>query len=175
VFLENNKRIGDKHMIKKESKAKLKSVTLKLPWMNLDWESDESELKVLRDLVNQLKSRRAFEVSREMSAEQPVYFIDSIVALRGEIRNLLSRLPIQSNESRVLMLTILDWLAEILDEWGTSMSHVNPRIWNFRRFDINDMRKVMKQSWRVVEDVRIRLDKLCKNLEKQLKLEKHIG
>jgi len=160
---------------KKEPKAKLKSVILKLPWMNLAWESDESELKVLRDLLNQLKSRRAFEVNRGMLAEQPVYFIDSIVELRGEIRNLLSQLPIHSNESRVLMLTVMDWLAEILDEWGTSMSHVNPRMWDFRRFDIHEMRKVMEQSWKVVEAVRVRLDKLRKNLEKQLKLEKHIG
>jgi hypothetical protein len=73
-------------MINKRSKAKLKSATLKLPWMNLAWESDESELKALRDLVNQLKSRRAFEVNRGMLAEQPVYFIDSIVELRNEIR-----------------------------------------------------------------------------------------
>jgi vacuolar-type H+-ATPase subunit I/STV1 len=157
---------------KKESKAKLKSVTLKLPWMNLAWESDESEIKSLRDLVNQLKTRRAFEVNRGMLAEQPVYFIDSVVELRSEIRKLLSQLPINANESRVLMLTVMDWLAEILDGWSASMSHINPRIWDFRRFDIHEMRDVMERSWKVVEDVRERLDKLRKDLEKQLKLEK---
>jgi hypothetical protein len=71
------------------------------------------------------------------------------------------------------MLTVMDWLAEILDEWGTSMSHVNPKMWDFRRFDIHDMRDVMERSWKVVEDVRGRLDKLRKDLEKQLKIEKH--
>lgn len=159
-------------MINKRSKAKLKSATLKLPWMNLAWESDESELKALRDLANQLKSRRAFEVNRGMLAEQPVYFIDSIVEFRNEIRKLLSQLPVHSNESRVLMLTVMDWLAEILDEWGTSMSHVNPRMWDFRRLDMHEMREVMKRSWKIVEDVRGRLEKLRKDLEKQLKLEK---
>ncbi len=75
---------------KKESKARLKSVTLKLPWMNLTWESDEREAKALRDLVNQLRSRRAFEINRGMLAEQPVFFIDSVIELRTEIRKLLS-------------------------------------------------------------------------------------
>jgi hypothetical protein len=155
---------------KKESKAKLKSVMLKLPWMNLAWESDESELKALRDLINQLKSRRAFEVNRGMLAEQPVYFIDSVLEFRSEIRKLLSQLPINANESRVLMLTVMDWLSEILDRWSASMIHVNPKTWDFRRFDIYEMGDVMGRSWKIVEDVRERLDKLCKDLEKQLKL-----
>jgi vacuolar-type H+-ATPase subunit I/STV1 len=159
-------------MTKKKEKAKLKSVTLRLPWMNLAWESDESEIKALRDLVNQLKTRRAFEINRGMLAEQPVYFIDSVVELRGEIRKLLSQFPIKANESRMLMLTVMDWLAEILDGWSASMSHINPRMWDFRRFDIHEMRGVMEQSWKVVEDVRERLDKLRNDLEKQLKLER---
>jgi hypothetical protein len=33
------------------------------------------------------------------------------------------------------------------------------------------MRKVMEQSWKVVEDVRKRFERLRKDLEKQLKLE----
>lgn len=157
---------------KKKSKAKLKSVIVKLPWMNLAWESDENELKTLRDLVNQLKSRRAFEINRGMLAEQPVFFIDSVVEMRNEIRKLLSQLPINANESRVLMLTVMDWLAEILDAWSASMNHVNPRTWDFRTFDMHEMSRVMEKSWKVVEDVRNRIDKLRKNLEKQLKLEK---
>jgi vacuolar-type H+-ATPase subunit I/STV1 len=157
---------------KKKTKVKLKSVTLKLPWMNLAWESDESELKALRDLLDQLKSRRAFELNRGMMSEQPVYFLDSVVELRSEIRKLLSQLPINANESRILMLTVMDWLSEILDKWSLSMSNVNPRTWDFRRFDIHDMRDVMAQSWQVVEDVRQKVEKLQKELEKQLKLEK---
>ena len=160
---------------KKKPRAKIQSVTLKLPWMNLAWESDESEVKALRDLVNQLRSRRALEINRGMMAEQPVFFIDSVIELRSEIRKLLSQLPVDARESRVLMLSVMDWLAEILDEWNKSMSHVNPRDWDFRRFDIHDMRTVMERSWKVVEDVRVRLDKLRKDLEKQLKLEKHTG
>jgi hypothetical protein len=156
---------------KKESKARLKSVTLKLPWMNLTWESDEREAKALRDLVNQLRSRRAFEINRGMLAEQPVFFIDSVIELRTEIRKLLSQLPVDAKESRVLMLTVMDWLAEILDEWSKSMAHVNPHAWDFRSFDVREMRKVMEQSWKVVEDVRKRFERLRKDLEKQLKLE----
>lgn len=157
---------------KKESMAKLKSVTLKLPWMNLAWESDESEIIALRDLVNQLRSRRALEINRGMSAEQPVFFIDSVVELRSETRKLLSNLPVGANESRVLMLTVMDWLAEILDEWSKSMGHVNPNTWDFRRFDMHDMREVMERSWKVVEEVRKRMDKLRRDLERQLKFEK---
>lgn len=157
---------------KKESKARLKSVTLKLPWMNLAWESDESEVRALRDLVNQLRSRRALEVNRGMLAEQPVFFIDSVVELRSETRKLLSQLPLGANESRVLMLTVMDWLAEILDEWSKAMSHVNPNAWDFRRFDVHEMREVMEQSWKVVEEVRKHMDKLRRDLEKQLKFEK---
>jgi hypothetical protein len=157
---------------KRKPQAKLKSVTLKLPWLNLSWESDESELKALRDFTNQLRSRRAFEVNRGTMAEQPVYFIDSVVEMRSEIRKLLSRLPVNANESRILMLTVVDWLAEILDEWSISMGRVNPRVWDFRRFDIFDMREVMDRSWKKVEDVRERLDKLKKELEQQLSMEK---
>jgi hypothetical protein len=154
-----------------ESKAKLKSAILKLPWMNLSWESDESEVRVLRNLVDQLRSRRAFEINRGMLAEQPVFFIDSVIELRNETRKLLSLLPLHAKESRLLMLTVLDWLAEILDEWSKSMTHVNPNAWDFRRFDLRQMRDVMERSWKVVEEVRKRFEKLRRDLEKQLKLE----
>jgi vacuolar-type H+-ATPase subunit I/STV1 len=159
-------------MAKKKSKAKLQSVALKLPWMSLSWESDESEIRSLRDLVDQLKSRRAFEINRGLLAEQPVFFIDSVIEMRSEIRKLLSQLPVDAHESRVLMLSVMDWLAEILDEWSKSMAHVNPRHWDFRSFSIHDMQEVLERSWKVVEDVRKRLEKLRKGLEKQLKLER---
>ena len=155
---------------KKQSAARLRSITLKLPWVDLAWKSDESELEALRDLVDQLSSRRAFQVNRGMLMEEPVYFIASVVQLRSEIRTLLSRLPVGANESRILMLTVMDWLAEILDVWSASMKHVNPGAWDFRRLGTHEMEEVMRRSWQTVDDVRGRLDKLRKDLETQLNL-----
>ncbi len=118
-------------MVKKKSRAQLKSVTLKLPWMDLAWQSDESEVKALRDLVNQLRSRRAFQMNRGMLAEEPVYFIDSVLEMRSEVRKILSQLPVNANEARVLLLSVMDWLAQILDRWSADMTEVNPDEWNF--------------------------------------------
>jgi len=153
---------------KKKAPAKLKSVSLKLPFMDAEWESDESELKVLMGLLNQLRSRRAMEVSRGMMAEQPVFFLDSIVQLRKEIRTLLNELPVKAHESRLIMLTVMDWLGEILDEWSRSMSQISPDAWDFRRLNMSDMRHIMQASWAVVEDVRKRMDILARDLERQL-------
>lgn len=152
----------------KKSKAKLKSVTLNIPAISLSWESDERELKSLRDLLNQIRSRRAFEVSRAMRSEQPVFFLDSIVQMRNETRKLLDDLPVGANESRILMLTVMDWLANILDEWSNAMSRISPNAWDFRRLDMSDMMSVMEHCWHVVENVRKRLDKLAIELEQQL-------
>ena len=152
----------------KKSKAKLKSVTLNIPAISLSWESDERELKSLRDLLNQIRSRRAFEVSRAMRSEQPVFFLDSIVQMRNETRRLLDALPVGANESRILMLTVMDWLANILDEWSNSMSRISPNAWDFRRLDMSDMMAVMEHCWHVVENVRDRLDNLAIELEQQL-------
>lgn len=152
----------------KKSKAKLKSVTLNIPGISLSWESDERELKSLRDLLNQIRSRRAFEVSRAMRSEQPVFFLDSIVQMRNETRKLLDDLPVGANESRILMLTVMDWLANILDEWSNAMSRISPNAWDFRRLDMSDMMAVMEHCWHVVENVRDRLDNLAIELEQQL-------
>jgi hypothetical protein len=159
---------GENMSPSKKSKAKLKAITLSLPWMSLEWESDERELKALRDLLNQLRSRRAFEINRGIMSEQPVFFLDSIVQMRTETRRLLDKLPIGANESRILMLTVMDWLGEILDEWSHTMSRVRPNAWDFRRLDMSDIMTVMKHSWNTVENVRKRLDKLAIELERQL-------
>jgi len=152
----------------KKSKAKLKFVTVNLPGIGLSWESDERELKALRDLLNQLRSRRAFEVSRAMKSEEPVFFLDSIVQMRNQTRRLLDDLPVGANESRILMLTVMDWLANILDEWSHAISRISPNARDFRHLDMSDMMAVMKHCWHVVENVRKRSEKLAIELEQQL-------
>lgn len=49
--------------------------------MNLAWESEESELKALRDLVNQLKSGRAFEVSRRVHPFLAAFLVEKITVI----------------------------------------------------------------------------------------------
>jgi hypothetical protein len=134
-------------MIEKNiSKAELKSISVKLPWMNLVWESDENELKELRNLVNELQSKRAFQINRGMLVERPVILIDSVIEMRNEIRKLLSQLPIKANESRFIMITVMDWLAEILDAWSTSTNNVSPRQRDFKRPDMHEIRLVLERS-----------------------------
>ena len=154
---------------KKKTQARLKTVTLKLPWMSVAWDSDEKELKALRDLLNEVQTRRAFEVNRGMIKEQPVHFLDSILQMRDKTRKLINTLPLDAKETRLIMLTVMDWLSEILDEWNRSMINVNAGSWDFRRFNPRDMMDVMDKSWNVIEDVRKRFDLLVKDLKKQLK------
>ncbi len=154
---------------KKKTQARLKTVTLKLPWMSVTWDSDEKELKALRDLLNEVQTRRAFEVNRGMIKEQPVYFLDSILQMRDRTRKLVNTLQLDAKETRLIMLTVMDWLSEILDDWNRSMIYVNSESWDFRRFNPHDMMDVMDKSWNVIEDVRKRFDLLVKDLEKQLK------
>lgn len=155
---------------KKLSKAQLQFISVKLPWMNLVWESNERELKELRNLVNELKSQRAFQINRGILVEQPVILIHSVIEMRNEIRKLLSQLPVEADESRTIMITVLDWLAEILDAWNTAVNHVSPRQRDFKGFDRYDIRLAMERSWKVVEHVRRRMETLRKNLEYQLML-----
>ncbi len=104
-----------------------------------------------------------------MIKEQPVYFLDSILQMRDRTRKLVNTLPLDAKETRLIMLTVMDWLSEILDEWNRSMINVNSESWDFRRFNPHDMMDVMDKSWNVIEDVRKRFDLLVKDLEKQLK------
>jgi hypothetical protein len=125
---------------------------------------------VIRDLVDQIRTRRAFEIGRGMLLEQPSYFLLSIVEMRDATRKLLERLPVKATQSRLILLTVMDWLAEILDEWHRAQKNVNPRAWNFQQLDMSDMRRVMKDCWSVVEKARVHLSQLRSDLESQLKL-----
>ena len=72
-----------------KAKAKLKKVSIKLPFVNAEWEAEEAEQRVLRDLVDQLRTRRAFELNRGAAQEQPDHFLASIVEARSNMRELL--------------------------------------------------------------------------------------
>ena len=117
-----------------------------------------------------IRTRRAFEVGRGILLEHPSYFLRSVVEMRDVTRKLLARLPVKATQSRLLLLTVMDWLAEILDEWHRAQEIVNPRFSDFHQFDMSDMRKVMEDCWSVVEKVRDRLSQLWSSLESQLKL-----
>lgn len=158
---------------KKSSKAKLTSVSLNLPWVTLSWESDESELRALRDLVNEIRGRSAFELDRGMLDQHPAGFFLSVVELRTKIREkFLPQLPVDANESRLLFLAVINCLGEIIDKWHTAMSEVNPSFFDLNHFDMDELTKIKELSWKTVEDVRKRLDELCQDLEGQLKLSK---
>ena len=150
--------------------ACLKTVTLKLPFLELVWDSDEREATALRNFTNQFRSRRAFEVNRSAITEHPLGFIRSVSEARSEVRKLLNSLPLKAKESRLVLLTVMDWLSEIDDKWFEATLYFDPNAKNFRDLDMTDMVQVMKATWPVIEVVRQRVEQLVGVLETQLRL-----
>lgn len=148
--------------------AQLKKVALDLKLVKLEWESNDRELVVLRNLTNAIRSRRAFEVSRGMATEDPIAFLASINEFRGELRRLLNELPHSSTEARTVLLAVLDWSAEILDEWHSRLKQVAPNTWEYSKLDPHALMRVMEQVWPVVERVRRGYEALVRDLEKKL-------
>ena len=151
--------------------SKLKSFTFTLPpFLELTWDLEEREATALRNLTNLFRSRRAFEVHRSMMSEHPIGFIQSISEARIKVRELLDSLPLDATESRLVMLTVINWLSEADDNWFAAMRGVAPRAKLFTDLDFDDMVQVMGKSWPVVQDIRHRVDQLVGVLEKQLSL-----
>jgi hypothetical protein len=152
------------------AKAKLIRVGLKIPSiLDAAWEADEAEELVLRDLVDQLRTRRALEVGRGTAREEPVPFLNSLLELRGETRKLLQRLPLKATASRSLILHVSNRLGDILDAFTAGITRREHRRM-FTMMGFHEQMEVMDDVWDVVEAVRRDLDLVAAELEKELRL-----
>ncbi len=150
--------------------TKLKKVRIKLPFVDTEWEADEAEQRVLRDLVDQIRTRRAFELNRCSAAEQPDYFLASIVEARASVREILGHLPVTAVASRLLLLEVQNLLAEVLDEWHRSAAGFGRGLLPFEDLPFPARHRVMEGSWAKIEEVRRRLDEIATGIEGMLEL-----
>jgi len=148
--------------------ASLKKVSLDLKLVKLEWEPDHKELSVLKNLTNEVRSRRAFEVSRGIATEDPIAFLGSVQDFRKKLRKLLNDLPHTSSEARSLLLVALEWSAEILDAWHEELKKLAPNTWEFSKLEPRELMMVMERIWPKVESVRRGYDSLARSLEKYL-------
>jgi hypothetical protein len=147
-------------------KATLKKVRVKLPFMDAEWEADDSEEVALRNLVDQIRTRRAFHLNRGYAEEEPEYFLKSILEARSEVRDLMKSLPLKAINSRLIFVEVMNRLADVLDAWreGTERS----------RFDIERfgpsmrMMRILETSWKKIEKIRVELDEVVSSIEQNL-------
>lgn len=153
-----------------KKKAKLRKVSIKLPFIESEWEADEQEERVLRDLVDQIRTRRAFELNRGMATEEPDHFLQSVLEARQAVRDLMKDLPTSAVESRLLLLEVQNRLADVLDSWQASVVRLVGRRAGFPDMPFPIRVDVMETAWPKVEKVRTALDKIAAEIEKMLDL-----
>lgn len=144
-------------------------VRLDLKLVQVEWGPDDAEAVVLRKFCNEIRSRRAFDMSRGTALEEPVWFLASVTEFRGRLRELVNELPPRADQSRLALLTALDWAGELLDAWHLALRDIAPNTWEFRQLEMHRMMEVMKTVWPMVETVRKLLDDLVQHVERQLK------
>jgi hypothetical protein len=149
-------------------RGKVSKVRLDLKLVQVEWEPDSSEAAVLRKFVNEIRTRRAFEPNRGMALEEPVRFLASVTEFRGRLRDLVNALPPRADQSRLALLTAMDWAGELLDAWHLALRDIAPNTWEFSRLDLRQMMDVMETVWPMVETVRKMLDGLVDHVEQQL-------
>lgn len=147
-------------------KANLKKVSVKLPFMDAEWEANDTEEIALRNLVDQIRTRRAFQLNRGYAEEEPEYFLKSILEARSETRELMKSLPLKSTNSRLIFMEVMNRLADVLDAWreGTDRSRFDVERFGPRR----RMMRIMEESWKKIVEIRAELDRIVKSIEHNL-------
>ncbi|MBZ0270645.1 hypothetical protein K8I61_01305 [bacterium] len=151
-------------------KATLKKVRVRLPFMDAEWVADDTEEIALRNLVDQIRTRRAFHLNRGYAEEEPEFFLKSILEARTETRDLMKRLPLKAVNSRLIFMEVMNRLADVLDAWREG----NER----SRFDLERygppmrMVRIMESSWIKVEKIRIELDEIVRSIEANIGISK---
>ena len=93
------------------------TITLDLKFLKVQWDTTDAEKTVLRKFLNELETRRAFQISRGTALEEPVQFLNSITEFRTGMREFVNELPPKSTYARIAMLSAIELAGEILDAW----------------------------------------------------------